>query len=632
MAEPPLRKTTFIGQVNGVRGSRVNVLLRKTRATLLMVDGVAYRVGQIGSFVRIPLGYTDLYGVCTQAGADATGPEDEQDPSLLEPESDPRLGGYRWIEVALFGEATERRFERGVGQFPTVGDEVHLVTGRDLDIIYSERGDSNDAIVVGRIAGSDGIPAALHLSALVTRHASVVGSTGAGKSNLVAVVLRALGEGPYESARVLVVDPHGEYGTAIPDRTQVFSTVAKEPAKRLVIPYWALSFDELMAITMGPLRDPDAEFLRNRIRDLKVEAAQHLETKPPAQAVTADSPIPFSLRRLWWELENDERKTFKSPNDQTEETIEDIIEEGDIDQLIPPRYPAASGKAIPPHRSKAARGISRQLELMRSRMTDSLFDFMFGDDNPWCPNQEGEITADLDQLLAEWIGGDKPITVVDVSSIPASVLEVVVGTMLSIVYNTLYWGMNSPVGGKRQPLLVVLDEAHRFLHEGADTPATRSCARIAKEGRKYGVGLVTVTQRPSDIDAAILSQAGTTIALRVTNKADRNAVESTIPDDLGGLTDLLPALRTGEGLVLGEALQVPSRIRVQKAPERPVGDDPKLPDAWICTRPSSTGYSSVIASWRAQSTAATTEDGKGPNSPTENSQQPETTDQTEEQS
>jgi hypothetical protein len=608
MTEPSLRKTTFIGQVNGVRGSRVNVLLRKTRATLLMVDGAAYRVGQIGSFVRIPLGYTDLYGVCTQVGADATGPEEDLDPTLLVSEPDPRLSGYRWIEVALFGESTERRFERGVGQFPTVGDEVHLVTGRDLDLIYADRGDSKDAVVVGRIAGSDDIPAALRLSALITRHASVVGSTGAGKSNLVSILLRALGDGPYSSARVLVIDPHGEYGSALPDRTQVFSTSAKAPSKRLHIPYWALSFDELMAVTMGPLRDPDAEFLRNRIRDLKLEASRHLLTKPPPQAITADSPIPFSLRRLWWELENDEHKTFTSPNDQTEGTLEPIIEEGDIDQLIPPRYPAASGKAMPPHRSKAARGISRQLELMRSRMTDGLFEFMFGDSNDWSPNQEGEVKADLDQLLGEWIGNERPITVIDVSSIPSSVLEVVVGTLLGIVYNALYWGMNSPVGGKRQPLLVILDEAHRFLREGADTAATRSCSRIAKEGRKYGVGLMTVTQRPSDIDSAVLSQAGTTIALRVTNRADRSAVESTISDDLGGLTDLLPALRTGEGLVLGEALQVPSRIRVQKAPERPIGDDPVLPDAWLTPRPTADSYAPVVAQWRAQSTAATADE------------------------
>jgi DNA helicase HerA-like ATPase len=123
----------------------------------------------------------------------------------------------------------------------------------------------------------------------------------------------------------------------------------------------------------------------------------------------------------------------------------------------------------------------------------------------------------------------------------------------------------------------VLDEAHRFLPAGADTAASRACGRIAREGRKYGVGLMAITQRPSDVDLAVLSQCGTMIALRVTNGTDRGAVNSTVPDDLGGLTALLPSLRTGEGLVLGEALQVPSRVRIDRAPERPVGDDQSCP-------------------------------------------------------
>jgi hypothetical protein len=136
MTEPKLYSATYIGQVSGVRGSLVTIHLRRTRSTLLMVEGSTYRVGQIGSFVRIPLGYTDLFGICTQVGADPTGVEEDDDPSLIVPDPDPRLSGYRWIQVALFGESTEGRFERGIGQFPTVGDEVHVVTARDLDVIY----------------------------------------------------------------------------------------------------------------------------------------------------------------------------------------------------------------------------------------------------------------------------------------------------------------------------------------------------------------------------------------------------------------------------------------------------------------------------------------------------------------
>lgn len=184
-------------------------------------------------------------------------------------------------------------------------------------------------------------------------------------------------------------------------------------------------------------------------------------------------------------------------------------------------------------------------------------------------------------------------------------LGAVIGTMLRLVYDALFWAMELPVGGRAQPLRVVRDEAHRFLPVGDETPAHRVASRIAKEGRKYDVGLMVVTQRPSDVDAAVLSQCGTMIALRVTNGRDSAAVSATIPDDLGGLTELLPSLRTGEALVLGDALQVPSRIRVRRALRKPIGEDPPLPGAWRGdARPDPALYASDVANWRAQSTSA----------------------------
>jgi DNA helicase HerA-like ATPase len=206
-------------------------------------------------------------------------------------------------------------------------------------------------------------------------------------------------------------------------------------------------------------------------------------------------------------------------------------------------------------------------------------------------------------LLADWIGAAEPLTVADVSGLPSEVVGLVVGTMLTLVYDALFWGVNLPVGGKRQPLLVVIDEAHRFLPHDGDSAASRACSRIAKEGRKYGVGLLVVTQRPSDLDPGVLSQCGTMVALRVTNNTDRSAVTATVPDDLGELTGLLPSLRTGEALVLGDALQVPSRVRIHKAPERPVGDDPVLPAAWLSPRPDPAGYKAALRGWRDQTTA-----------------------------
>lgn len=221
--------------------------------------------------------------------------------------------------------------------------------------------------------------------------------------------------------------------------------------------------------------------------------------------------------------------------------------------------------------------------------------------------------------MKDWVGHDKPITIFDVSGLPSEVLPTIVGTMLRVVYDMLFWAQDLPIGGRQQPLLVVLDEAHRFVPEGQETSARRTLSMIAKEGRKYGVGLMLVTQRPSEIDTGVLSQCGSLLALRVTNSADRAKVAAAVPDDLGGLVDQLPSLRTGEGVFLGEVMPIPSRVRVRKAKQKPVGDDPKLPDVWQVTpRPDEKLYTDALENWRAQSTSAHTQnndeqEGEPPN-------------------
>lgn len=601
MVEQRLREPTYIGQVSLVRGGQVQVRLRDVPSTLVMVEGSSHRIGQIGAFVRLPLGYTQLYGVCTQVGADAMRPEDGSENAVLELDPELFLSGYRWITVALFGESVEGQFDRGVGQYPTVGDEVHLVTSQDLDVIYQRLGTCTDTIPIGRIAGSDSVSAELSVSSLVNRHACVVGSTGSGKSNLMAVILRALADTGFTSARVLVIDPHGEYGSALPDEhTQTIAAGNAEGAKRLRVPYWALRFDELARVAFGPLSEAHNEYVRERVREMKVAASAYLSVPPSEQAVTADSPIPFSIRKLWYELRDNEDRTFE---DRGGETPCARVSDGDAEKLIAAEYPPAALGSAAPFLNPGRRGLGRQLDFLRSRVHDGRFAFLFTDSDAFHPDLDGRTRRDLDALLIEWLGSSKMLTVLDISSVPSEITGIVVGSMLSLTYDALFWGMDLPVGGKQQPLLLVIDEAHRFLPRGADTAASRACNRIAKEGRKYGVGMMVVTQRPSDIDASVLSQCGTMIALRVTNGIDRGVVSSSVPDDLGGLTSLLPALRTGEGLVLGDALQVPSRVRIRRAPERPVGDDPRMPDAWRSGRPDASDYTRALAAWRAQTTA-----------------------------
>ena len=609
----PISDPTFIGQIASVTGAVVRVRLRDDmHSTLVMIGGESYRVGQIGGFFRIPLGYTNLYGVCTQIGADAAPPSnvDSIFDAALERDLQSRLSGYRWMTIVLFGEGLGSEFERGIGQYPTVGDEVHLVTNDGLKVIYGWGEHKKGTISVGKIAATSGISADINVAGLVSRHSAIVGSTGAGKSNLVTVLLETVSDGSLPNSRTIVVDPHGEYATALGDKAEVFRVRPNEELgeKHLWVPFWALPLTELQQLTLGGMQPNHESAIREHVLDMKAAATQQLAVPPPLETMTADSPVPFSIKKLWYELDKFERVTFPVSNGQTDENANQPETAGDAEQLIPDRYPAASPYNQAPYKNQKKRNIERQLDLMLSRLKDARFSFMFSPGGGYSPNLEGEVQNDLDSLVKSWVGHDKPITIFDVSGLPSEVQPTIVGTMLRIVYDMLFWAQDLPIGGRQQPLLVVLDEAHRFVPEGDDSPAHRTLSMIAKEGRKYGTGLMLVTQRPSEIDSAILSQCGSIMALRLTNSADRAKVAAAVPDDLGGLVDQLPSLRTGEGIFLGELMPIPSRVRVRKARKKPVGDDPKLPDAWQTARPNNNLYRSALAKWRAQSTSVTIDD------------------------
>ena len=579
---------TLIGQVDSVKGGVVTIRLSDDVPTFMMVDGRSYRIGQVGAFLRIPLGYTQLYGVCTLVGAAAA-------PKAEESSSPP---GHRWLSATLFGESIGGVFERGVSQYPTIDDEVHLVTPQDMRVIYGSTKEER-AITVGHIAAASGISGNLDLGRLVTRHCAVVGSTGSGKSNLLAVLVEAIATQGFPAARVLIIDPHGEYASAVGDYGRVFKIAPDRSNGELPlhVPYWALPFDELQAIALGQMQPASEAAVRDEVTGRKRVAAGLLTNRPPDTAITADAPIPFSLKRLWFDLDDFERQTFL---DNSRTTPCAKTQHGDPEHLIPNLYPAPNPGNQPPYAHPRQRNISKQLELLRSRLEDSRFAFLFAPGEDLSPDIDGRTRGDLHELVQSWVGHEKPLSVLDVSGLPSEVLATIVGTVLRIVYDLLFWAFDLPISGRNQPLLIVLEEAHIFLPEGGNSAAHRTISRIAKEGRKHGIGLCVATQRPVEIDSTVLSQCATMIALRLTNSADRAKVEAAMPDDLGALSGMLPALRTGEGLVLGEAMPIPSRIQFFKARKRPRGDDPEMPEAWRKPRPDSVSYGAALNNWRHQ--------------------------------
>lgn len=580
---------TFLGRVGSVSGSKISVRQAESVASgISIIDGRSYRVGQVGSFVRIPQGYHDLYGVISEVGAQAT-------PETL---VDARQRGESWMTVQLVGEIVETSFERGISQFPGINDEVHLVTEEDLGRIYGVK--DVGQITIGRLAGAESIPVRIDLDKLVTRHSAVLGSTGSGKSTTISSLLRSICESDdgrrSASARILVLDIHGEYGDALKSAARVFRVNPSDDEQPLQIPYWALDTHTLIDFLMGPMSEAAYTGVIDKIQAAKLMVADGV-AGVDTNALTINTPLPFSLKQLWGDLADPEYRTW-ADKERTDPALE---EKGDPESLKLPRYKTASPNNTAPFINNTnVLSIRRQLTQMRSRLLDRQYDFMLHP-GEWEPNLAGKPAKDLPELLQSWFGHDKPITVLDLSGVPSQVLVRLIGGILSITYAAMFWGRNLLEGGRNRPELIVMEEAHRYLGKDSDNPARDMVQRIVKEGRKFGVGAMIVSQRPSEIDETILSQCGTLFALRLSNSADQTKVKAALPDSLGGLVDTLPVLRTGEAIIMGEAARLPIRCRINLPPQgaRPSSEDPTVSAAWAKAR-SKEDYERLAAAWRSQ--------------------------------
>ncbi len=617
---------TYLGTVQDVQGATISIALDKdTVSGLAFIDGHGYRIGQIGSFVRIGIGFVDLFGIVSQVGAGAV-PEAL---AKVEPY------GYRWLKVQLIGEGWRSgEFKRGISQYPTIGDEAHLVTEQDLTRIYG-RPDAPNFVRIGNLASAESIPALVDIDRLITRHSAVVGTTGAGKSTTVANLLASLSDPVrYPSSRIIVLDIHGEYHAALSDRATIFRVNADEARgeQPLFIPYWALSLDELLRVTpFRGLNDADRAALVEKIKQLKLASiGAQARNGVTADTMTVDTPIPFSIHRLWYELHRYVCSTHTAQGANQSDATE-AIESGPDGQLVlgdimgvnPPRYrPITSGGPNRVYLSGAPLNIRRQILATESLLRDTRYDFMFRP-GPWCPNPtlqnlDAQPAQDLDALIRSWVGGDKPITILDLSGVPVSILMDLVGVLIRLLFEALFWARYLPEGGRTRPLLFVLEEAHAYLNAGNEGAASTAARRIVKEGRKYGLGAMIVSQRPAEIDPTILSQCGTMFAMRLANTTDRSHVTGTVSDNLEGLFNMLPTLRTGEAIIVGEAVHLPLRALIDAPAKnrRPDSHDPKIynPDTdggWNRQKQVE-NYARVLEKWRSENPRCTDNPGGNP--------------------
>jgi len=437
-------------------------------------------------------------------------------------------------------------FRRGVTRYPLPGTPVHAVTGSDMNAIFSA-GDTPH-IEIGTVHPTCSTRAALLIDAMLGKHFALLGSTGTGKSTATALILHRICR-MAPAGHIVMIDPHGEYEAA-------FAEVgASYGVTNLAMPYWLMNFEEhceVLLTTSGAERQTDADILAKCL----LVARQKNRAAESVARITVDSPIPYVLSDLTTIIQSEMGKLDKASN------------------------------------SAPYLRLKQKIDEIRS---DPRYHFMFS----------GMLVGDSMKSFIKRIfrlpGDGRPISVIDVSGVPSEITSVVVSVLARCVFDYAIWAR----GQAQHPVLLVCEEAHRYVPSDRSTnngPVRRILERIAKEGRKYGVSLGLVTQRPSDLAEGVLSQCGTIISMRLNNERDQAFVRAAMPEGARAFLDSIPALRNREAIICGEGVPIPIRVAFDDLDEglRPASHDPVFSELWRRSGDEDDLVEHVIGRWRNQ--------------------------------
>ena len=456
--------------------------------------------------------------------------------------------------VDFLGEGEEERltgrifaFRRGVTRYPIPGSLVYPATSADLRQIYASDGRPN--VSIGTVFPSRDIRAGLYIDAFLGKHFALLGSTGTGKSTSAALILHRICE-TAPQGHVVMIDPHGEYGQAFRGIGQLLDV------SNLQMPYWLMNFEEhceIFLTSSGADRQIDADILGRCL----LAARQRNRLADQIGKITVDSPIPYLLSDLAQILSNDMGKLDKGTN------------------------------SVPYMRIRA------KLDEIKN---DPRYQFMFS--GMLVGDTMGEFISRVFRLPAD----GRPISIIDVSGVPSDIVSTVVAVLSRLVFDYAIWSRDE----QTQPILLVCEEAHRYVpnEKNADGSSVgRILSRIAKEGRKYGVSLGLITQRPSDLAEGVLSQCGTIVAMRLNNDRDQSFVRAAMPEGARGFLDSIPALKNRECIICGEGVSIPVRVTFDEldASLRPASDDPSFAQLWCNSGGEEVSVERTVQRWRAQS-------------------------------
>jgi DNA helicase HerA-like ATPase len=457
----------------------------------------------------------------------------------------------RIMELELVGEGGQAAeggpevFRRGVSFYPTLGDGVYAVSQGDLMQVYAQP--SVSSVKVGTIYQDQALPAFVSVDDLLGKHFAVLGTTGSGKSCAVATMLRAV-LSQHREGHVLLLDLHGEYGHAFSDFAELLG------AGQFKLPYWLLNFEEIQEIVVEKTEDEEVD--KAILRDAVIHAKRVFnESDEGVGWFDSDSPVPYRLQEVLRHLD------------------------------------ASLGKL---DKTTTSAPYLRLRNRINALLADRRFEFMF---------QEGyNVADDMAEILSGLFrvpANGKPITILDLSEVPSDIMKVVISLLCRLTFDFAYWADGDT------PVLVVCEEAHRYAANLDDSDfdlTRRALSRIVNEGRKYGVSLGIVSQRPSELDLGILSQCSTIFAMRMNNQRDQEFVRGTLSESGLGLTDALPSLRTGEAIVVGEGISVPARVYLDFLPEdqRPMSGTAEFSKSWKSGEGKEGAVATIVERWRRQ--------------------------------
>lgn len=541
----------YLGSVREIENSQI-ILHVKSDANL--------RKAQVGQLAAVELVFTGSWMICMiekvvkSASMANLSPPGENEESFLHEEVANRVLLTPVGAIKISDSNGSRSFSRSIDQVPVIDAKSYILKDAPLTSFFhllTREGQSESSFVFGRYSISRDAEAYIDGNRLFQRHAALLGSTGSGKSWAVASILEKTAKLP--STNMVVFDLHGEYkklsyvkSLHIPGPEELGSHVEN----LLYLPYWLLNSEELLSMFVDQSEHSaqnQVAIFQEKVLDAKKKFLKKLGKDEIVRTFTLNSPVPFS--------------------------VEEVIAE--IKYLNEEMVPGARGLRKGDYHGQFSRFLTR----IQAKIRDRRYGFLFDAPEPYHTYQA---MAEIIHKMMDFSKENTNIKDIDFSEVPSDILSVIVGLVARIIYQIQFW--TDPE--ERNPIAMVCDEAHLYLpgKQGQNPVSQRAIEafeRIAKEGRKYGVALVIVSQRPSDVSSTILSQCNNVITLRLTNGSDQATVRKLMPENFKNLLDVLPVMDIGEAMVIGDAVLLPSRIRIHEPVEKPLSATIDFWSEWL---------------------------------------------------